>query len=399
MYAPPLYNVDENRDRFRLRARLGMDADLFDAFTASVRIATGDSRSPVSTNQTLGGSGGNFSKYEVWLDRANIKYQPVDGLAISVGRFDNPFFATDLIWDGDLGFDGAAVKLKHDLFSEDFAGFMTLGAFPIYNTSFNYPTTAGSKSYNEDRWLFGAQAGVDTRLTSETTFKLGSAFYLFDGVQGRESQCYVTDSNTVCPTDNTRPSFAQRGNTYRDLRNFIILDPVTDLTRLYQYYGLASDFQELSVTGRLDIGYFSPFHIILDAEYVKNVAFDKKEMERVAINNRGPDPDGNGALLGKFEGGDMGLMLRATIGQPELKQFGDWNLSLAYKYLESDAMVDAFTDSDLGLGGTNVQGYIVGGKFALGKNVWTEAKWMSADEIAGPPLSVDVVTLDLNAKF
>src|SRR5262249_25562372 len=59
----PTYDVDQDRSRARLRARLGMEADLFDGFTAGLRIATGDTNAPVSFNQSLGGSGGNFSKY------------------------------------------------------------------------------------------------------------------------------------------------------------------------------------------------------------------------------------------------------------------------------------------------------------------------------------------------
>ncbi|MDP4360754.1 putative porin, partial [Escherichia coli] len=59
----PTYNVTQDRDRARLRARLGMDVDLYDGFWGGIRIATGDSNSPVSFNQSLGGSGGNFSKY------------------------------------------------------------------------------------------------------------------------------------------------------------------------------------------------------------------------------------------------------------------------------------------------------------------------------------------------
>ncbi len=51
----PNYNTNQDRDRFRLRVRLGMEADLSDGFTTGLRIGTGDSSSPVSQNQTLGG--------------------------------------------------------------------------------------------------------------------------------------------------------------------------------------------------------------------------------------------------------------------------------------------------------------------------------------------------------
>ena len=62
-------------------------------------------------------------------------------------------------------------------------------------------------------------------------------------------------------------------------------------------------------------------------------------------------------------------------------------------------MLDAFTDSDFHLGGTNAEGFFVGGAYGLYKNTWLAARWMSADEISGLPLSIDVFQLDLNATF
>jgi hypothetical protein len=67
--------------------------------------------------------------------------------------------------------------------------------------------------------------------------------------------------------------------------------------------------------------------------------------------------------------------------------------------VESDAVVDGFVDSDFGGGGTNVEGYTVYGSLALSPNVWFGVRWMSADEIAGPPLKTDVLQVEVNGKF
>src|SRR6478609_8890439 len=87
----PQYNVDQDRERARLRARLGTDIMLGDSFNSGIRLATGDTNSPTSPNQTLGGNGGNFSKYAIWLDRAFVSYDagPGDGqeLTFLLGRF------------------------------------------------------------------------------------------------------------------------------------------------------------------------------------------------------------------------------------------------------------------------------------------------------------------------
>src|SRR5690606_32912961 len=55
-YLPPILNTREDRkNRFRIRARLGITAALTDHWSAGVRLASGSDDSPVSTTQTLGG--------------------------------------------------------------------------------------------------------------------------------------------------------------------------------------------------------------------------------------------------------------------------------------------------------------------------------------------------------
>jgi Putative porin len=70
----PQANVDQNRQRMLLRARVGADVNLEHGWTAGFRFATGVDNNPVSTDQGIGvannGQGGNFSKYALWLDRA-----------------------------------------------------------------------------------------------------------------------------------------------------------------------------------------------------------------------------------------------------------------------------------------------------------------------------------------
>ena len=71
-------------------------------------------------------------------------------------------------------------------------------------------------------------------------------------------------------------------------------------------------------------------------------------------------------------------MARLTVGDKELHSLWDWNAFAGYKWLESDAVIDAFTDPDFGLGGTNLKGYFLGGNYGLSENVWATVRWMSA---------------------
>jgi Putative porin len=411
-YFWPTYDTDQNRNRARLRARLGMEADLFDGFSAGIRIATGDSSSPVSFNQTLGGSGGNFSKYGIWLDRAYIKYSAWNDLTFNAGRFDNPFFAsTDLVYYSEMGFDGFAAQAKYEI-SPGITPFAVAGAFPIFNTAldagtsldFNNPGVLG-KAPSNDKWMFGGQLGSNVHLVPEVDFTFAGAYYDFTNVQGSlSSPCFVFTTQDFCSTDLNRPTFAQKGNTYMALRNIIPqFDSSGNLLAQYQYFGLASAFRDVVASGRLDLGQFDPVHIILDGEYVRNVAWNRDDVAAKALAN--PLPAGPSAgctsspCTNAYVGGNQGWLARLTVGDKKLVALWDWSAFVGYKWLESDAVIDAFTDSDFGLGGTNLKGYFVGGNLALGPNVWLTARWMSASQVAGAPYAVDVVQVDLNARF
>lgn len=408
----PTYNTSQNRNQARLRARLGMDADLTNGFSAGLRIATGQDNSPVSTNQTLGASGGNFSKYQLWLDRGYLTWTGWNrDVVASIGRFDNPFWSpTDLVWYRELGFDGVALQAKHQ-FSEAFTPFGVIGAFPIFNTDFNAGTNSqiDGKLASHDKWLFGGQVGFASRFDPVHEFRVAAAFYDFDNVQGQASApCTVLTSSDNCSSDLSRPLFAQKGNTYMFLRN-ISFDPAyaSGSQSAFQYFGLVQKFRPVVASASFDFADFAPYHIVLDGEFVWNTAFDKSLNARgfvdgylgtpgVPLNNIGPSTNGSTPA---FNGGDKGWMARVTVGNREIKHFGDWNAHFGYKYLESDATLDAFVDPDFGLGGTNLKGYFLGGNVGLSENVWASVRWMSANNIGGIPYAVDVLQVDLNAKF
>jgi hypothetical protein len=84
---------------------------------------------------------------------------------------------------------------------------------------------------------------------------------------------------------------------------------------------------------------------------------------------------------------------------PKIKRSGEWQASIAHKYLERDAVLDALTDSDFHLGGTNAKGFIVGGSYGVDDNTWLSLRWYSSDQIDGVPLAIDTLQLDLNARF
>jgi hypothetical protein len=393
----------------RLRVRLGTAIDLGDGFTSGFRVATGENDSPVTENQSLGAAnsaqGGNFSKYAIWLDRAFIKYEvgglPDKDLAITAGRFDNPFFATSMIWADDLGFDGIAAKGKYPI-NEDITPFLTVGAFPVYNTDLNFGTNQPAKFKSEDKWLYAAQLGTDWEVTPDFNLKVGGAYYYFQNIEGQVSTPFIPlTSSDSGNTDDSRPSFAQRGNTYIALRNIDNSTPLNQLGAVdqFQYFGLATPFHELAFTGQLDYNHFEPFQVSLSGEYENNLAFHRRAIERNGPPNLVGPVNNNSPTNDTFGGGNTAWIVNLKVGKVTLAKRWDWNVNLNYRNVESDSVVDGFTDSDFGGGGTNFKGYTIGGNLAISSRVWFGFRWMSSTAIAGPPLKEDILQCDLNAKF
>src|SRR5262249_32745231 len=142
---------------------------------------------------------------------------PTKNLAATVGRFDNPFFGTEVIWDDDLGFDGATLQGKYQV-AKGITPFGTVGAFPVFNTDLNFSSNQPAKFKSDDKYLYGAQVGTEIKL-KHFTMKVAGAYYYFDNISGKLSKPYTPlNASDAGNTDNTRPSFAQKGNTYRPLR-------------------------------------------------------------------------------------------------------------------------------------------------------------------------------------
>ncbi|WP_275575131.1 putative porin [Methylocucumis oryzae] len=91
--------------------------------------------------------------------------------------------------------------------------------------------------------------------------------------------------------------------------------------------------------------------------------------------------------------------VRMDFGWPKVDYAGQWNIFALYKYVERDSVLDAFSDSDFHLGGTNAKGWVIGGNYGLMKNVWATGRWLSADVISGPKYSNDILQLDVNTRF
>ena len=371
----PSFNTQEDFDRMRVRARLGVTATLSEQVSATLRVSTGNTADRTSTNQTLGQS---FNKYQLVADQAYLTVRGFDQrLTLTGGRVPNPFFSTDLLWADDLGFEGIAATGTVPVM-DGAAGFVTAGYFPL---------TENRPGATKPRALLGVQTGLDMKLgRGDRRLKIGVALYNYQGMEGVKELAADMSRSDYAARYEYASGFRQRGNTLFNVRApGDAASPV---------YGLASSFQELNLTASLDWDDLLPQHIRVTGDIVKNLGFNRAEMER-RTGQAIPD------------GGDIGFLARVQLGQTQISKRGDWNASLAYRYLGSDAVLDAFTNSDFGLGGTNNKGLIVGMNYGLFANTSLSARWMSANPIdsyapgsaTSTKLAVDAVQVEINSRF
>ena len=177
--------------------------------------------------------------------------------------------------------------------------------------------------------------------------------------------------------DFTAPVFLQRGNTLFDIRNDT--DPNTNL------FALASEFELHNYMMSFEYAGFDRVVLRLAADYVNNVGFDQQDVFART-----------GALV---EPRTVGYEVDFSIGRPEIANRHDWRLYLTYKYLGRDAVIDGFAESNFLLGGTDSQGYVFTADYGLGPATMLRARLLSANEIDGPPLGVDIFQLDVLARF
>jgi Putative porin len=298
---------------------------------------------------------------------------------------------SELVWDTDLSFEGFAATARHSLgssssqphkYDNSRSVFATVGAFPLQEAALS----------SHDKWLFGGQLGLNWGFNNQDALKAGIAYYDYRNMQAKPN----TNTPPTCDGNNpgsnlSVPQFMQFGNTVAG----ICAENAKD--NFIGSYGLASDYNIINANVSYDMAMFAPYHVIFGADFAKNVGFDKQ-----AVNNLNPAnnrPVVEGGLVGAVEDETNAWQVRIDFGWPKVERASQWNVFAMYKYIERDAVLDAYNDSDFHLGGTNAKGWVIGGNYGLMKNLWFTGRWLSTDVITGPRYGIDTLQLDLNAKF
>jgi hypothetical protein len=139
------------------------------------RIASGNDRSPISTNQDLEDA---FSKKYIWLDLGYFNWHPskVQGLNVTGGKIKNPFYKAgknELIWDDDLNPEGIAVKYCKPLNDTD-QFFFNGGGFWV-----------DESSNVSDISLWGAQTYLKRTIGNPDHVLAGATYYDYANIESK----------------------------------------------------------------------------------------------------------------------------------------------------------------------------------------------------------------------
>ena len=380
----------ESRNRPRLRARLGVDAAIDENFSANVMVVTttGDdaTASPVSFNADEGRYGRPFS---AGIEVAYLQWSPNTAVHVTGGRLSNPylssgqpFLSSDLIWWRDLAFDGLFASFTPRLGS-GWSAFLNGGAHPLQSQQLGPYNTA------PQQWLFAGQTGTAFKALDDSVFRLDASYFSYVGIQG--------DLNPANPPLNTlnadsAPLFRQRGNTMFDINWYS--NPSTAA------YAYAGQFKELEFDANFELAHFEPLRLGLDLDYVRNVGFHASEIAShigAAITALPLDDSGkNGVERPRVTGFQAGVMA----GRHDVRRAGDWQVFGGYRYLERDAVVDAFTSPDYHLGGTDQRGPFMGFRVGMGTNTSMILRYSATHAIdAVPTFEINQWFLDFLGSF
>jgi Putative porin len=368
----PFLDTTEDRNRFRLRARFGVEGDMSPYLTAFIRLASGSlTNAGGSESQTLGQYG---ERYTVGIDQAYIRWNTntLDNLSFSTanfGRIPNPWFSpTELVYARDLTFEGVSDTLRLGWgpgASDRSHVYMTLGAFPMLEVP---------EANQNNKWMVGAQVGTNLRFNDGADHaRFGMAYYDFLNVTGVKN---LPDSTLL---NYTAPAFVQSGNDMFDISNSTT-DPTVNL------FALAAHFRLVDLAGNYEHNFSPLYSLALTGEAVRNIGFNLTQVEALT-----------GESIPSNE--DTGYVGEVSFGTPVVDRFGAWRTAVGYRYVKRDAVIDAWTDADFHEGGTNADGYYIWTSFGVARDTWIRVRYMSSNEIDGPRYGLDIVQVDLNARF
>ncbi|MBK3467036.1 putative porin [Pseudomonas sp. MF6776] len=189
-------NGGRDKDRQRIRARLGAYTEINPQVDTGIRIATGGGDDARSTNQD---QDNYFDKKQIWLDLGYIDYHPdqIKNLHVIGGKMLQPWVSMgDVIWDSDINPEGLAVTYKYPLGSSA----ELFGSLGNYNLKDN--VDGDGVQFRHDLRLTAGQLGSRFNITDNLKLTLGGSVY-----------AYQNDEDSRCTGTSTPCALAVNGNS------------------------------------------------------------------------------------------------------------------------------------------------------------------------------------------
>lgn len=392
-------NSIDSHELLELRGRLDLTAQIDEGLQAGLRLETAGGNdataSPVDYDVQLGRFGRPISAA---VGLAYLQWDPRPDLRLSGGRMANAYFKSDLIFAPELSLDGIAAQYRPRL-AGGWGAFANVGVHALQTNQ------SGIFNSASEQWLYAVQAGADWQSHDATRVRLAAGYFDFAGIEGRPDPL---NSAGNTPNDASAPAFRQFGNTMFDLHYQVTDSKGNALAPLYAYAGR---FRLLNFGGEVEFARFDPLRLALQVDWVRNVGFHTAEIEqRIGGALAGlPYPvDSNGVQLkihgvpsnGVTDARTNGYLVHLRMGAAELREAGNWQLFGGVRYLQRDAVPDAFTSPDYRLGGTDNQSAYLGLNLALSPATSITLRRIAARSIdSQPKFAVDTWFLDLYGRF
>ena len=211
---------ENQRVKHRFRLRLAADVALTDGFYAGFALETGQASD--SGNQVVQDG---FDDYNIFVARAYLGWKPNDWLDLTVGKFKNPFYTTDLIWDSDINPQGVLETIafhKMPCFTgagdvrNDPPWQLTLVAGQLFyddNNEFNLKS-----DLNTDAYIFVEQLIATYKFNSNTSITIAPAFYTFTAshLTNFTNENSFSDANTIIGPTLSTTTTTSTVNTVQD---------------------------------------------------------------------------------------------------------------------------------------------------------------------------------------
>ena len=360
------------RNRLRMRARLAVRGRFGEQFDWGLRLATGSFSDAASGNQTLTDF---FNRKPFALDQAYLTYRPkaVPGLQLQGGKFEAPWMKTELIFDVDIQHEGLNESYSRDLR----AGALRNLTFVAWQLPFLERNSAfvrnpdGTLNFSETRRqgrdlaLLGAQLRARIQPSKNSALTLAAADFYFSGTQfitpvqflGGQAQFPVT---VTIPATATTPAQTVAGlvSVPRDMLvagNANLGLSSASNNAVNRDGRLASGFNLVNLTGRLDLTRSKRFPVALILDFVANT-----QARRVTTAGAG------GADVVRDNDENKGFWAELQVGKA--RERGDVLFGYTFLRVEKDAVLSPFNFDEL-VQGTDVRAHRLSFSYAADPHV------------------------------